>query len=392
MINNLQIIQLIYNFQIEGGGGGITRIAIDLSEFLKDYYKITIISLGDFGSSFEYSRIQKLNNQGIKAFAATKWNNKNPYICFIKAYKSISKYLSQISTTTILHSHSEFSDIIALFLKLQYKHIHTIRTCHYGYKQEWKNRPFRRILLTNFLYPLSFNYEVGVNSSITNRLDNRFVSKILHKKAILINEGINLNHFSNTKDITCEIKSILGIPEKANIVGSIGRLAEQKGQKYLLQAAKIVINKIPNTYFIIVGDGPLRNDLEALSRILEIDQHVFFLGSRSDVINLLKCFDIFVLPSLWEGLPISLLESMASNVPVITTSIPGCMDIITNERNGILVDPRNPQALSEAIFQILHSPELRNKLSKNALDTVKEYSIENIAKVYSDLYMSLISS
>lgn len=392
MNHDFKVVQLIYNYAIEGGGGGITRCVIDISEYLKDFCHVSIISLGNFGNPIESNRISMLNSLGIEAFAAIKWDNKAPYTSFLSAYQNISDYISKTNANVIIHSHSEFTDVIALLLKIQQKASRIIRTCHYGYKVEWKDKPLRRFLFTNLSYPLFFNYEVGVNRRITSRLDNRLLSKLLNKKSVWISEGINLNKFSNPDKNKSDCERMLGIPSNVYIIGTIGRLVEQKGQKYLLMAAQKIIELYPNTRFIIVGDGPLRNDLEAISIELGIDQWVLFLGGRSDIKELLQCFDIFVLPSLWEGLPISLLESMASNVPVITTNIPGCTDVIENGKSGILVPPKDFLSLSQAIIHLLGSKTLRKTLSENAYHVVQNFSIKYIADKYYQLYLSLLGS
>jgi len=387
----VKVIQLIYNFEIEGGGGGITRFAVELSKCISKYVSISIISLGDFGSPFESQRIKTLNDFGIESYVPIKWNKDNPYKSFLRSYERIKDYLSGTNTKLILHSHSEFTDIVALFLKIQKKVNYIIRTCHYGYKHEWKNKPIRRILFTNLLYPIYYNYEIGVNKSIRQRLDNRFLAKILKKKSLLIPEAINLNDYSNSQinNVQKIYKKKLGIAKDTFIIGSVGRLTEQKGHKYLLMAAQKIAKENSNVHFMLVGDGPLRPDLEALSNQLGIKHFVSFLGRRSDIKELLQCFDIFVLPSLWEGLPISLLESMASKVPIVTTSIAGCTDIIENGKNGILVPPRDPQSLYEALMELMKSQSKRIFLSNNAYNTVQKFSIDNVANLYHEIYFSL---
>ena len=390
MKNDIHIIQLVYSFEIEGGGGGVTRSALDIAEYIKDSCKVSVISLGDFGTSFEHQRVAELKDHGIEVFAATKWNEQTPYISFMNSIQTITKYISKIKSRPIIHSHSEFTDIVALYIKTKWRATPIIRTCHYGYIYEWKNKPVRRIIFTNLLYPIYFNYEIGVNSSITNRLNNRLFTKLLNKKAILIGEGINLDRFQAPKPDITKIKKLLNLPNNAIIIGSVGRLVEQKGHKFLLLAAQEVINNYPNTHFVIVGDGPLRKDLERLSEELGINQNISFLGSRSDVKELLLCFDIFVLPSLWEGLPISLLESMASKIPIVTTSIPGCSDVIEDGINGMLSPPMDASTLGQKIIQMIESESLRHTLADNAYHTVQGYEISIIAKKYYSLYLSLI--
>ncbi len=171
----------------------------------------------------------------------------------------------------------------------------------------------------------------------------------------------------------------------------MGRLVEQKGHKYLIQAASIVNSLCPQIYFVIVGDGPLKEELISLRKQLSLDHRVLFLGAQTDIENIIQMFDIFVQPSLWEGLPISIMESMAAMIPVITTDIPGCNYLIKNYLNGILVPASDSEALSKAIIELFKSKDLRDDIAQRGLVTLSNFDIRNIAQQYSRIYSTLIN-
>ena len=175
------------------------------------------------------------------------------------------------------------------------------------------------------------------------------------------------------------------------VIGTVARLSEQKGIKYLLHAAKRVINKFPDITFIIAGNGSQREKLGDLSIELGISDKVKFPGFRNDIPELLFVIDIFVLPSLWEGMPNVLLEAMAAGKPVIATDTGGSKDIIDSSINGILVEPGNSEALAEAILKLLEDPAQRQRLGESAKQTVKErFPIDKMISKTEQVYAQLI--
>lgn len=391
MKEHIRVSQMVYNLDVEKGGGGITRFAIHLSLALDpSKFQVTLVSLGKTTSPVESLRVEELSTKGIKVLSLSPWQDNKPYRSFIKATQNLNDFLKQ-SPQHILHSHSEFTDISALFAKVSGKVPRICRTIHYGYDVEWRKRPLRRLLLTNFLFPLLFDQEVGINQTITTRLDQRTIARLLRRSAIKIYNAIDLQRFSVPTQNNQALKKKLGIPEGMYIVGSIGRLAEQKGYRYLLEAIPPILSGNPNIQFIIIGDGELRDSLEQQARSLNICSNVTFTGPRTDISDLLSIIDLFVSPSLWEGLPTVILESMASETPVIATDIPGSRDLIVNNHSGLLVPPANPNALSQAILHAIGSPILMEQWVKNAREIVQKFSIENIARNYESLYEDLVN-
>jgi len=170
------------------------------------------------------------------------------------------------------------------------------------------------------------------------------------------------------------------------VVLTPARLHPQKGHTYLLQAAA----QVPDATFVLAGDGPLRTDLEAEARDLGVAGRCVFLGQRADVPALLAAADLFVLPSLFEGLPVSVLEAMAAERPVVATAIGGTDEAITSEESGLLVPPRDPAALASAIRRLQADPALARRLATAARARVaREFSSEvmarNVMRVYDEV-------
>ena len=185
----------------------------------------------------------------------------------------------------------------------------------------------------------------------------------------------------------------LAPPGSAEIVITVGRLEEQKGIVHLLHAASAVLCERPECQFLIVGDGHDRASLEALAASLGIARSVWFLGSRSDVPRLLKAASVFVLASLWEGMPNALLEAMAAGLPVIATAVEGSREVIQSGENGLLVSAANPVELSQAILKLLSEPDVSARLARSAqLIVANKFAESGVVATYDSLYRRLMSN
>jgi len=171
------------------------------------------------------------------------------------------------------------------------------------------------------------------------------------------------------------------------IVLTLARLAPQKGVEYLVEAAA----RVPDVLFVVAGDGPDREALERKAESCGVKERVLFLGHRQDVPELLESCDLFVLPSLYEGLPVSVLEAMASGRPVIATRIGGTDEAVEDDVNGLLVPPADPIALASAIRRLLADRSLAQRLSARARDRVRrEFSSETVAAHTAAIYEELV--
>lgn len=188
------------------------------------------------------------------------------------------------------------------------------------------------------------------------------------------------------------LRASLGVPEEARIVGVVANLIHYKGHRFFLQACQEVKRKYPAVCFLLIGDGPLRGALEGLARKLGLDKDVLFLGSRQDIPQLLALMDVAVLPSLEEGFPNAILEAMAARKPVVATRVGGVPEVVIHGETGLLVPPKDPPALAEAIIELLGDPKRAEEMGKAGRDRVKkEFGLDRMIREMEGLYEELIT-
>ena len=165
------------------------------------------------------------------------------------------------------------------------------------------------------------------------------------------------------------------------LVGIVAQLEDHKGHRYLLEAAQILKGQVPNVKFVIVGAGSLRLDLDRQAHNLHVDDIVYFLGFREDVPRILASLDLFVLSSHMEGLGSSLLDAMASRLPVVATTAGGIPEVVIDRETGLLVPPRDPAALAQAILKVCLDKGLAARLAQRGYEVVHEkFSAESMAR------------
>jgi glycosyltransferase involved in cell wall biosynthesis len=197
---------------------------------------------------------------------------------------------------------------------------------------------------------------VGVSSDITHVLERRYPSA--HVRCI--RNGIDLARTLATEGRSA-VRARLGLAPETFVVGTVGRLTPIKGFEHLIEAFAQLRQqaRVQDSRLVIVGDGPSRAILEQLAESHRVPAYVKFLGTRTDVYNLISAFDVFALSSLHEGVPMVLLEAMALQVPIVASRVGGIPEILEDGVEAALVPPKDPEALTKAIAVLAQSPELR---------------------------------
>jgi glycosyltransferase involved in cell wall biosynthesis len=211
--------------------------------------------------------------------------------------------------------------------------------------------------------------------------------KIHAGKVIVMPNGIPLEEFKPLPRTKYrEIKNRFGLEPDHSVVGTVTRLREEKGNRYLLEAAVEVLKVLPKTYFLLVGGGPLLAELKCLASQLRVEQKVIFAGFCQNIPAVLSIFDVKVMASLNEGLPLALLEAMAVGKPIVATNIGGIREILRDGETGLLVPPRNPQAMADKIIYLLQHEEERARLGSAAYQESRKYGLDTYLKDLERVY------
>jgi glycosyltransferase involved in cell wall biosynthesis len=196
----------------------------------------------------------------------------------------------------------------------------------------------------------------------------------------------NLQIENNTK-----LKKLLNIVDGTYTVCAIGRLCWQKGFEYFLKSIPKILRNNDNVKFLVVGSGPLEEQLKSLAQRLKIEDRVIFTGFIDDIRSILKIIDLLVVPSILEGFPMIILEAMAMAKPIIATNIEGITEQIEDSVTGYLVRPGNHEEISEAVMNLINEQEKGNKLGKNAREfVIEKFTIENMVKKVEEVYEELL--
>ena len=180
------------------------------------------------------------------------------------------------------------------------------------------------------------------------------------QRAVTVHEGIDLGRIAAAAP--ARLHEELWLPHGAPIIGNVGALVPHKGQRHLIDAAALVVRRVPDARFVIAGEGELRGALEQQIKHLGLEKHVLLAGFRPDILSLHKAFDIFVMSSVTEGLGTSLLDAMACGRPVVATRAGGIPEVVQDGVTGILVPARDHDAMADAIVKLLKDEELRNAM------------------------------
>ncbi len=210
--------------------------------------------------------------------------------------------------------------------------------------------------------------------------------QVKQQRVHLLRNGVDFDRFRNVRVNRREI--LPSVSTNGKWVLHVANMnSEVKGHEVLIEAARLISANLGDIHFILIGDGPLRSGLENQARKAKLEDVVHFVGRRNDTPELLACADLFLFPSLAEGMPNALLEAAAAGLPIVATSVGGIPEIIENGLNGMLVPPGNSQALADASIRLLTDHELSARLGRAAQATVRaKFGFDTLADALTGMY------
>ena len=224
---------------------------------------------------------------------------------------------------------------------------------------------------------------IAISSEIARRLRQEFW--LPSEKLEVVYNGVQLQQFNRAADARKRAALVGDTPRP--VILSVARYSQQKGLNYLIEAAA----RVPQAMFLLAGEGPERQSLELQANELGLHSRVLFLGYRNDIPDLLALCDLFVLPSVYEGMPIALIEAMGAGKPVIATDLPGCKELITHGENGWIIPAADSLTLADSIQMLLKIPWLAHRLGQAGQAYVRErLSMDIVTRRITQLYTELL--
>jgi glycosyltransferase involved in cell wall biosynthesis len=247
------------------------------------------------------------------------------------------------------------------------------------------NTPWYQKVADRILEPAT-DIALAVSNSTADFVVN--AREIPAAKVKVVYLGVPLEEFSRPRS-AAEIAAArrdLGIDAATVAIGTVTRLHESKGNSYLIDAAAAVVRDRPAARFFLAGEGPLLADLQAQASALGLADRFVFAGFRRDVAATLSAFDLVVFPSLWEGTPLTVFETLAMGKPVVATDADGLLDVLTDSHDALIVPKRNAAALASTIVRAIDDPALRDRLGRQARETGQQYDIARFVRKMERLY------
>ena len=316
-------------------------------------------------ASAEGFAIEKLQALGIKHYTIPDIETKSlrTVLFTIKRIRQIVKD----EEITVIHTHHRMAAFYVRLIGL-YKQCYFINTSHNTFSNKRG--------LTRYAYNKANLIACG--EMVKNNLENVFGLrnvKVIHNA---------VKPF--TGEIVIDDKLKTAKENGKVLIGNVGRLSEQKGMEYFIQAVPLVISKHPEAFFFIIGSGEEEKKLKSMAEGLPI----VFLGYRSDIQNLMSQLDLIVLSSLWEGLPLTPIEAFSVGKTIVATGVDGTLEIVKDKENGLLAKERDSRDLAEKINWMIEHPEEKRLMVKKAKETFEEeFTFDVLAKSYIDYYRSL---
>jgi glycosyltransferase involved in cell wall biosynthesis len=302
-----------------------------------------------------------------------------------RTVKAIQQY-SRENKIDVIHTHGYKADIYGFAAACELR-LPTVATCHSSpVSTEKPFSPLRLYHLLDAFVLRRCRNVAAVSEKLATALEDLRIPK---EGIVTIPNGISISQFSSASP---SFADEIGKDKRA-VVGMIARLVSYKGADFFLKAAQMVLKSYPDTVFVLVGEGPTKGALIKLANELNIASAVIFAGHREDMPEIYAALDLVVLPSLSEGLPMTILEAFAAGKPVIATRVGGIPTVIQPEKTGLLVEPGDVRSLSQAIEKLLGHAGLRKRLGMNGQSLVRScYSAEMMAGRYLAIYRSVINT
>ena len=331
--------------------GGITSYLSSLAEgLIKKGHDIFIASSGGEDEGEFLNNNIKLINIPIR----TK-KEISPSVLF--SYFALRRFLSR-NNIDIIHAHTRVTQVLASLLSRKFR-IPLVTTCHGFFNPRWHRKKF----------PCWGHKTIAISRQVKKHLISEF--KLSEENICLVHNGVDMDKIRvlSSEEIY-KLKEEIGIEKETFVVGTAARFSSVKGLEYLVRALPEVLKTVSNVALLLIGYGKEEPKLKQIAKDLNIESKVIFFNPKKETHEYLCVMNIFVMPSIQEGLGISILEAQANKIPVIASNVGGIPDIIEDRQTGILVESKRESSIAKAILELIQNKNLYEKIRASAYEGV----------------------
>jgi glycosyltransferase involved in cell wall biosynthesis len=386
-LSRISVLHIVAGLDIGASFGGAERSGLELARALdRDAFDVRVCAFWRCDTDAERGWQTRLASEQIPLAFATDPGARRNSADFIAGAHRIAQ-LCRAQPVDIVHGHHEGGALACLLARRRGGARYAMRTVHVPLDDEWgrgMTASLLRAIFSRMVFPLALDAEVCVAPHFQERLKRRWATRWSGQRPHMI---------YNSRPLAVRPVDERRVRQGGRgVIGSIGRLTDQKGYGTLIDALPRVRERIPQAQIVLIGDGDRRGELERQARRLGVEASVRFLGQRDDASELLGTLDVFALPSLWEGIPTALLECIAAGVPVVASDVPGNRDLIEGGASGWLVPPQDAGALADALIAALLDRQRAYRYACAAQASLARFSMPAIAGQYQQLYRGLVAS
>ena len=364
-------------------GGGPESLIVDISKHLdRDRFDLSVTLFGPPGTDHDYSTplIESLKATNTKTNVLPARHRLDP-----SPMRHLARLLEE-QKVDILHSHDHRSDLTSCLATRLRPTLH-VATLHQPLRRYWWIRHWE--ILDEWIVR-GFDRILPVADAVRDEFVGKHPETANKTKTIL--NGVDLNRFSPS-DSPNHIRDEFNIPQDAVLCVTVGRLMEDKNLPCLLEAARKVLDRKHNVYWLLAGQGPAEAELHQLCDKLRLTERVIFAGFRTDVPEIMAASNMLVVASVSEGCCVAILEAMACQRAVVATRVGGTPEIIDHGKTGLIIEPRRADQLADAISELSQAPDRIQSMGVEGARVVNQsFSIERMVKNIEDVYTEMLDT
>ena len=366
-MNSIRVLEVIRQGKV---GGGESHLISLIENINQSRYVITVLS---FTEGPMVDHLLAINAR-VRVIATERAFD-------LRVWSSVKNIITEECIDVIhVHGTRAYTNVVGPARQLRIPVVYTVHGWSFHDDQSYwtkKGRLFCEKLFVRLSY-----YTILVSQSDKITGEKHFGQF----RSLVIPNGVDTKKFSPTRPLE-DLRTEYKVSPEATLIGYIARITYQKDPLGMIEGFRQAIRQAPDLRLLMVGEGELLEQAQQKVRQLGLEGVVWFSSFRSDIPAILKAIDIYCLPSLWEGMPIGLLEAMAMGKAVIATRVNGSEEVIQHQKNGLLIESQQPQQLAEAILRLKSDKALRKAMQRSALATVSEkYSVDRMTRATEDVY------